>query len=166
MQLDSFLRLNGQGPQLSYVYVPPLAVPVIPLIGTGAWYDRNPISSIFEFVGSLAPHAKTYWWAYTVPKNKKAFAEAIMCRVNRATVAAPAVQAECGIEVQLLNNAALTGFLRLNLFGNTIDDHDTIIVGNSVMLQAGEKITGYTFDISTGGSVDYNLTCKITEFDA
>ena len=41
-----------------------------------------------------------------------------------------------------------------------------ICIGTTLTLAPGDKITGYTSDLGTGGTVYYKLQYKITEFDA
>jgi len=52
------------------------------------------------------------------------------------------------------------------LRGNNVGDKDKAQVGQSLILLAGEKLQGYTQDSSNGGTCDFFLAYKITEFDA
>jgi len=49
---------------------------------------------------------------------------------------------------------------------NSIDDMRDMFVGTSFIMLPGDQLTAVTYDGSTGGSCQYLIAAKITEFDA
>lgn len=168
--LDIYLRQQNINKPLEDLWIPPLAVPVIVTNQSGgmgnSWYDRAPTSIVLNFVGAVAPHADTPRWSYTVPALRKAFCEAIVINLHRATAAAPAAFAKGSIQYQTAAMTVLTELLRVTSYNINVDAESQIVIGNSIMMQPGEKIEGHTVDTSGGGTVDWNVSAKITEFDA
>jgi len=130
------------------------------------WYDRNPYHRFQSYHGEdVAPHVQTTRWSYTVPYGKKAFVESAFVYVERATAAGTARLAQSQIEIQPFGQS--TNYLLLvALRTNTVGDHDHEAMGNGPILLVGDAVGGYTVDTSTGGTVDYTMDAKITEFDA
>jgi len=52
------------------------------------------------------------------------------------------------------------------LYVNTPGATDAMNVGQSIIALAGSVITGYSADLSTGGTIDYQLAAHGIEFDA
>lgn len=137
-----------------------------PLVARPAWYDRNPATKSEHYLGaSVAPHAATKRLEYTCPTGKKAVVELLQCKVIRAA-AATASQMPMAYWVHYKSPTAYAYVLFAGIRGNNVDDRDKAEVGQSIVLLAGEKLQGYTQDQSTGGSCDYFLAYKVTEFDA
>jgi hypothetical protein len=137
-----------------------------PIIGRPAWYDRNPVHVTKSYVGSaVAPHSATSRWSYTVPSGKKAMVE--LLRGSAIRDAAANTVDEVWIYIQLIpggQSAAYIIFTRL--LTNNVGDKVEFSIGQSMILLPGDQIFAYTADSSTGGAVHYELTAKITEFDA
>jgi hypothetical protein len=52
------------------------------------------------------------------------------------------------------------------VFSGALDAGRLENIGSTIMLIAGAVIRANTIDVSTGGSVHYNLSAKITEYNA
>jgi len=125
------------------------------------WYDRNPSTQDQYFVaGATAPHISTQRWSYTVPAGKKVILRGLIVHLRRSGAAT------------LLGVAA--GYMRVGVnellrcfhYDNTLGsmEHDNIALEQLYL--AGVALTGWTFDLSTGGTMEYLLNCVLTEFDA
>jgi hypothetical protein len=137
-----------------------------PIIGRPAWYDRNPSQVLLWWtVNNQAPHAETVRWTYTVPSGKKAMLEALdglICIITAATTAG-----RRSIYVKLTRPSVGSAFIfNLQILTNNVGDVQTKGLGTSLLMLAGDILEGYTSDGSTGGTADYRLMAKITEFDA
>ena len=130
------------------------------------WYDRKPTSNGDRWsAAALAPHGLTTRLTYTVPKGKIAMVEVMQARLERVDVAAPAGRPQANWIVT--PNGGLAIYL-LHAFtrGNIMGDGDGVAIGATLMLFEGDRLWANTVDDSTGGSMDYHLSYKITEFDA
>jgi len=131
-----------------------------------AWYDRNPISRIDHYWGlTVAPHALTTRLTYTVPAGKKAILEALQVRCIRRT-AATTVGLVYAVAYITPSGASEKELLDCYLFTNNVGDKDGQALQGTVTLFAGDVLGLKTYDGSTGGTVDYFLAYKLTEFDA
>lgn len=125
--------------------------------------DRNPITSVLAFNGlALAPHAEISRALYTVPAQKKAILEHAFVSLLRITAAAPIGKygAFCAIK------GSANKMVQVVLLTNVIGDKDHEIITNKIDLIAGDTVDLRTFDLSTGGTVDYVVGAKLTEYDA
>jgi hypothetical protein len=137
-----------------------------PIISRPAWYDRNPIVKCDSWLGtSTAPHAETERWTYTVPAGKKAFLETLSMRMQRSSAASTGGTAVAWVGVY--PSGGVPKYLAFcAIVTNTVGDKDSSIVGQAIVMKAGDIIRARTSDLSTGGAIDYFLAYKITEFDA
>jgi len=130
------------------------------------WYDRNPVRLFQYYKGDgVAPHSSTLRWTYTVPAGKKAWVELLVNRVKRSGAATTPDAVLSQIYLTPYGGSIST-LLYVFFNSNTLGAGDTIIVPASMMLGAGDVLSAYTQDASTGGLVDYLVSAKITEFDA
>jgi len=125
------------------------------------WYDRNPIAKSQAYNGSgVAPHSMTVRATYTVPTGKKAliaFAEGVIVRVTAATAVG-----WVEVLVQGANNEAF----RLNHINNTVNSYEQGRTYVGYVLLAGQDINLQTQDLSTGGTLSYNVFITSMEFSA
>ena len=130
------------------------------------YYDRNATDvSINYFNAALAPAGATTRASYTVPANRAARLEGAMALVRRITAAAP-VGLYAG-QVQLQPGGAGNDDVAASFnIGNAIDNGYAVNAGDAGHLVAADKIALITQDASTGGTVLFDLTAKLTEFDA
>jgi len=125
------------------------------------WYDRNPQGVEEYYYGiDLGPHVPVQRFLYTVPTGKKFLLENALALCVRKTVAAP-----LGVCYGRIH-ARAEYLVYARMFLNVAGDQKEMNVGRSVILLAGEPISGNTGDASTGGTVSYILTIHGVEFDA
>jgi hypothetical protein len=132
-----------------------------------AWYDRSPTSKVDDFGGIYAPHAETSRISYTCPSNKKAMIEALDSIVRRQTVAG--TPSYLGALWRFTPNGGSGKVIiaaRLSPAENAVTDKDAVRLGSTITMYAGDVLDGRTYDISTTGTILYQLAYKITEFDA
>jgi len=128
------------------------------------WYDRNPESKVDYGAWTEPPHSTTQRISYTCPAGKIAMVEVLSCLVMRITAATTSDF--------LSNNWTFTpnggserAFLTARIINNTIGASDTKAIGTTLIMLAGDKITAYTTDMSVGGTCNYFMAYKVTEFD-
>lgn len=125
------------------------------------WYDRNPQLRRNRYCGSsVAPHSVTERWAYTVPTGKKALIMHLFVSLVRVTAPTTAMGSAAYTLIGDEHHAYLM------LYGNTVNDGRTGMIGTSELLAAGETINAKTFDSNTGGTISYAIVCDLNEFDA
>ena len=91
--------------------------------------------------------------------------EILYGRVVRATAASTPGRPKIYLTITPSGGYPIT-FLNIHIVTNTVGDSAEFIAGASLTLMPGDSITVYTSDDSTGGTVDYSIGLKITEFDA
>lgn len=131
-----------------------------------AWFDRNPVQVPKNYYSTaIAPHTLTTRWTYTVPTGKKALLEFALVKAIRSVAATTAGTVYAYLS---LTPSGLTVVVLgvIELMANSVGDHDASLVGQSIVLGAGDALLAATLDTSTGGTVDYSLAAKLTEFDA
>ncbi len=125
-----------------------------------AFYDRAAAASTQAINIIAAPHAQTYRFSYTVPANRKAYVENIRVYVQRQTVAGTSGTLVSAIAVGTVELKYLA--VENNIPGTQFNDMSTA----QVTLYPGDVMTGYTIDTSVGGTVNFVIQSKSTEFDA
>lgn len=130
------------------------------------WYDRNPSPFTRSYLNALAPHAITQAWTYTVPNNRKAFIESIDLSLVRMVAGAAAERAQVFVQIQPKGATTQTTLLFREIFDNTIGAHAEATTGQSLLLFSGDIIQALTFDNNVGGTVQFFVGLKGTEFDA
>lgn len=133
------------------------------------YYDttRDPETIWQHFVGfNTGPHATTPRWDYTVPLKHLAYLE--MCHLNliRRTAAGTAGLAFMNLQYSPNQQKDAAPLLLVDVPSNTVGDRDSVNLGHSLLLFAGDVINLTTTDLSTGGTFDIVGTAKFTEFDA
>ena len=130
------------------------------------YYDRAPLDVLEAYsAATVAPHAATTRWTYTVPTNRKAFIEGtdvinmIDGTVTTAGLAQAAIQVtpSGGGGTTVMNGAMI----------QTVIGQSVVLDQPSLgLLQPGDALSCFTADPGTGGTHFYLLTAKITEFTA
>jgi len=130
------------------------------------WYDRNPamIWNTYNASG-VAPHSLTTRWTYTVPTGKKALLEQAMTYIMRSTAATTLGWASLKIWYQP-SGGTNREMVYVDLYDNTVAAKTISHFSFAMVLLAGDVLTGTSADTSTGGTCNYTLTAKATEFDA
>jgi len=130
------------------------------------WYDRNAVSLNNSIDSSYGPHSSAVRIStYTVGKNKKAMVELLECRLQRTTAATAEGDATAWFTLVPKDGSTKT-LLLARIHAKTLAVKDRAVVGGTLVLHEGDKLTGLTADVSTGGIVTYVMTYKISEFDA
>ena len=129
----------------------------------GAYYDRNPLEvlTLGYQINGLAPAALTQRATYTVPTGRKAFVNDLSADINRATAAGAS-----GKISAIIHRSTASGQWRLSLFNNVVGASATKASGVNRTLLAAAVIVINTEDLSTTGTVDFDIFAYITEFDA
>ena len=125
------------------------------------WYDRNPqgVEQAYTAAG-VAPHGFTVRFTYTVPTGKKFFLENAVGITVRKTAATTPGMAFCGVSAR--NYGVVEGQVRTNNVG----DLNSMNVGRTVIMVAGDQLKGDSQDASEGGTMDYEVYAHGIEFDA
>ena len=130
------------------------------------WYDRNPQMQAEAYNGTgIPPHGLTERWSYTVPTGKKCLLEMLQALIKRALAATTEDLAY--IIVNYTKSGGVAKSLIFNpLRTNLVGDGDSVAIGATLTLLAGDVLAAKTGDASDGGWIDYNVAYKSTEFDA
>jgi hypothetical protein len=129
------------------------------------WYDRNPSQMPKSYYTiAIAPHIATERWSYTVPSGRLAFMESLIGQVMRVSAATSMAYAEVDFYLTP-SGGSKTWIWGALIYDNTVGKKDSQMMGQSMMLLTGDKITCETYDGSTGGTCMYSGATKITEFD-
>lgn len=130
------------------------------------WYDRNSISKNDSYsAADIAPHSITQQLQYKCPEDRKAMVEILTARIRRVTVASTIKAYEASWYFQP-DGGSDKPLLRCLLKTNNVDDYRQFELGTTMAMMPGDILTGYTVDLSTAGTCDYELRYKLTEFDA
>lgn len=140
------------------------------------WYDRNP-KQISKFANSVvnSPIAIQTGWTYTVPANRKAFAEVMMISAlqyvkstgpalsppNSSIVALYYLPA--GLDAGLFTVPLMWAEL-LEPSAEKTESKD--ITGQAITLMEGDTISAQYRSNATDGMIFFQMGAKLTEFDA
>ena len=135
-------------------------------ISRPTYYDRNPVARQLNYsAGGVVPHGATQRATYTVPAGKRAFCDAFFTSVRRSGAAAPVGVAQ--VYAQYTPNGGTAGLMGMaSLSTNNVNDTTSGSGTGMGIMYAGDVLGIFSSDTSTGGTVDYNIHYKITEFDA
>lgn len=128
-------------------------------------WDRNPVNRGKNAYANVAPHGATTRWTYTCPTGKKAYLVNAMVGMMRRAVAAPVGVFTVEIDVTCVD-ATAAQLMVLRSIDNSITKEQNAMIGASAPLVAGELISSFTTDASTGGTVEYISGAWLQEFDA
>jgi len=130
------------------------------------WYDRNPGDRVGEYLGiDVAPATDVERLSYTVPTGKKAMVEFIQATIIRSAAATTVGRVYAHWSVTP-SGGSVKVIMRTFIIGNAVGEKSDLVGGATITLLAGDALRGHTQDWSTGGTCHFNLTYKITEFDA
>ena len=133
--------------------------------GRPAYYDRNPMCILPTYdVQNVAPHGITQRWIYTVPAQKKAYNEGTVVQIIRRTAAAPASTVQFAVSHTPFGGASGT-LANCRIYSNGVSDQQSMFLSALGLMTQGDDVKSTSADVSTGGTVDYVATVKITEFD-
>ena len=130
-----------------------------------AYYDRGASSVITVYSATATPHGATTRATYTVAAGYKALVE--VSAATTQTVTAPAVAGRTVAFVQLSNGSVSGTLARIDQTAATVAATYVLRQGQgSPTLYAGEYTEILTLDLSTGGSIAYEVFAKMTLFQA
>ena len=129
-----------------------------------AYYDRNATSSLQSYNGSVAPHSATTRWTVTIATGRKAIIEQSTVTYTRLTAATTLGLAENSIQI---TSGATTAYATvIYQYNNAVYANGVQATGAMPTLYAGETLACTTYDQSTGGTVFYHASSKLTLYDA
>ena len=129
------------------------------------YYDRNSATAGQLAYGTVAPHAAATRFTYTVPAGKRCYVEVNYVELRRVTIATSAATTYAQI-YSSNSDASDTVISYTTIFDNLANTYDRTITSAVCILNAGNSLTGSTFDNSTGGTIAYTVGSKYTQFDA
>lgn len=128
------------------------------------YYDRNATPQHKSYQASVAPHAGVQRWIYTVPTGRSAFVETIYMQIRRTS--APGTAALSAIAVNYTPNggtkAPITGVTQSSA---VLDQTNPGTMTSFGLMSAGDAMNAETVDGSVGGTNEFTVTAKFTEFD-
>ena len=125
-----------------------------------AYYDRNSSAATLSFSNSAGPHGATTRWTATIAAGKKEFVEFTRCSVYRLT--APTVDNVYEARI-IVSGVQLTGAVGTSGVVGTLL---AVTLTGAITLYPGDIMLSETYDLSTGGTVYYNIGYRSTQFDA
>lgn len=128
------------------------------------WYDRNLTPQLQRYMsGQIAPHASALRINYTVPAGKMAIIGGAIATMMRG-VAATSV-AEWAIQLGVTYSTGNLMIVELYSLSNAIGAFGQSVSSGQIILPSNSVVTGYTWDLSTGGTVRYTISLDLNEFD-
>lgn len=128
--------------------------------------DRNATNKGHTYsTAGVAPHGATTRFSYTTPAGKKFRIETAQATVIRATAAAPVGQ-YLAVVLCVLVDANQPWFVYAASLDNNVAARSYQNATGPIDLQATEQCITSTSDTSTGGTVNYTVAVKGTEYDA
>lgn len=124
----------------------------------------NPSPEHESYNATVGPHAAVTRWTYTCPADKIAVVDTIAICVARITVAAPVALYGAYIHTNIAALGDVT-VAKIQGLNNTLGDGQHIVFSPKIRLEAGDVLEAHTVDLGTGGTVAYDVTAHITEFD-
>jgi len=130
------------------------------------WGERNALDvSIAYNAGGVAPHGATVRATYTVPTARKAAVQNVSSRVRITTVATTPGIRDAYVYYVI---SAVNYYIVMPMLGNQdnlVSNHSEGYVGVGSVLPVGSAVSIATYDGSTGGQCEYNISVKMTEYD-
>ena len=131
------------------------------------WYqpNSNVVNEIYS-AGSIAPHANTTRWTYTVPANRIAIVQSAYCQLRRDSATATFGDAFASIRINdPTDMTTLMQLMRIDDYQGAQNAGQILVLGTCAILTAGQKLEGRDGDGSTGGTYTYIESANILEFD-
>jgi hypothetical protein len=135
-------------------------------VGVTFDFDRNAVTKLSTYSGtSIAPHADTQRWAYTVPATKKFAIAYQRLRGERNSNASVAGINTTRIRVTPSGGAA-TDALSFTSSTVAVPANKCDITAPGGVLMANDLIEARTGNTDTAGTLDYDIQMRGFEFDA
>jgi hypothetical protein len=130
------------------------------------WYDRNPIARANAYNATgIIPHAASTRWTYTVPAGKKFALQTAYASLMRDASATTLSYSRATVFYTPSGGSQVFIIATDNL-DNTVGSIQSLSIGGTTTMLAGDAIRGETADLSTGGSMVYRINSQGLEFDA
>ena len=130
-----------------------------------AYYDRNATSSFVSYSGDVAPHGDTLRATFTTAAGKKAYIETGVVYIRQSS-GASVINRSLAV-LRIVSGTDTNDVARIDsLSSATTSTSRTDKLAGQPTIYAGETLTIRTLDLSTGGTLDFNIGAKITSFDA
>lgn len=131
-----------------------------------ALYDRAIANRTMAF-GSVgvSPHGETIRFTYTVPAGTIAALRSVMGEIMRETAAATAGRC-LTFHTMVPLSTILIAIHQATFINNVIGTDALYNVAGQIVLRAGEIYHGRTFDSSTGGTTNINISALLEETNA
>ena len=120
------------------------------------WYDRGLTSIIDNYGGTVGPHGATVRLDYTVPVGYNLKMHAIWYFTQRITVATSGPLFKADITINPVGSA-LRNLLDVRSIINVAEDIVIDRLFQDLWFAAGDAITFESTDLSTGGTITFNL---------
>ena len=128
--------------------------------------DRNGLTTTQSYgPTTVASHGGTVRFSFTVATGKKVSVLYTQVFVQRATAATvdglnrPTIAVTPSGSVQ-------TTLVSLPKVSNTVDNSQTIAIGTSLSLNAGDYVEASSFDVATGGTITLFIAMNLLTYDA
>lgn len=129
------------------------------------WYDRNPVSKADEWDATDGDHAATIRVTYTCPTGKIAMIELLSANATRSAAAGAVGHVEVWVNLTPNGGSPSSIWNAGRFYDNDVGAGINSSLGTTVTMFPGDKIDMKTRDTGNGGSVEYQISYKITEFD-
>ncbi len=130
-----------------------------------AFYDRSAVSLVLDgSVNGIAPHGFTTRYTQTCPAASKYVVEIVTNQAYRNS--APTVSGQVFLFTRIVN-AASTFAINVNFFVGDMPTAGVLVGTNlpcTVTMYPAEVIASLTQDASTGGTLNYVQSAKITQY--
>ena len=130
------------------------------------WFDRNPKNIIKGYSQTVGPHTHVHRWVYTVPAGRMAFVESAILWIFRDSATTTDGDVNNWIALTVKGGQPEVGLLGIRLASKDRGAYVSEVIGQAMILLAGDKIEGITADENDDGTINYHNTIKVTEFDA
>lgn len=129
------------------------------------YYDRAATTASAQYSNTLAPHAFTTRFTYTVPAGYKAYVENSYCLVVVKTAGSAVGDVYSGVGA-ITDDATSSYVANAQIYTLTQGVSQESLAASVALLNAGNQLLGYTINLCTGGTVLHTLSIKYSQFSA
>jgi hypothetical protein len=129
-------------------------------------WDRNPLMVRLSYeADGVAPHFLTERFLYTVPSRRKAILNSLAIAIIREVAPTTTGLVVARIVITPSGGSPLT-ILRIAHQLAAVGEPFHLTTDPNALMSPGDVLAAVTNDQSTGGTMGYNLSAILTEFDA
>lgn len=125
------------------------------------WVD---VGVLAANTGPVAPHGSTSRWSFTCPSNKRATVGFAQVWWYRNTAAAPVGEISDKV-FYTPSGGTIRVVLEAVSIKNAIGDEAHAEMGAQLTLQSGDVLSGFTYDLGTGGTSTFRVTAQVNQYD-